>query len=65
MGLGEVWKPTSTKTIIYGSFFAECVFLVCVCVLMLLFPLAGQGHAADGEAGGGDGPQTSHSGVSD
>lgn len=23
----------------------------------------GQGHAADGEAGGGDGPQTSHSGL--
>ncbi|XP_022626155.1 1-phosphatidylinositol 4,5-bisphosphate phosphodiesterase beta-4 isoform X1 [Seriola dumerili] len=25
----------------------------------------GQGHAADGEAGGGDGPQTCHGGVSD
>ncbi|KAM4632979.1 1-phosphatidylinositol 4,5-bisphosphate phosphodiesterase beta-4 [Polymixia lowei] len=25
----------------------------------------GQGHAADGEVGGGDGPQTCHSGVSD
>ncbi|KAM6954131.1 1-phosphatidylinositol 4,5-bisphosphate phosphodiesterase beta-4 isoform 1-T1 [Aplochiton taeniatus] len=25
----------------------------------------GQGHAADGEVGGGDGPQTSHSGVRD
>ncbi|XP_008311462.1 1-phosphatidylinositol 4,5-bisphosphate phosphodiesterase beta-4 isoform X1 [Cynoglossus semilaevis] len=27
--------------------------------------LQGQGHAADGEAGGGDGPQACHSGVSD
>lgn len=28
-------------------------------------PLQGQGHAADGEVGGGDGPQTCHSGVND
>ncbi len=27
--------------------------------------LEGQGHAADGEVGGGDGPQTCHGGVSD
>ena len=65
MGLGEVWKPTLTKTIIYGRFFGRNTVVWCVCVLMLVLPLAGQGHAADGEAGGGDGPPTSHSGVSD
>lgn len=48
--------------------FQQLVFVLQVrvfvfdCVFCLL---TGQGHAADGEVGGGDGPQTCHGGVSD
>lgn len=43
---------------VYLNFTGQFKVKLCAHVI-----LSGQGHAADGEAGGGDGPQTSHSGL--
>ena len=59
-GAGVSFYNSITALSMHAAAVCTCM-CVCVCVCLCI---PGQGHSADGEVGGGDGPQTSHGGVS-